>query len=123
MMGASQPTHLKQGNLAEAVAATFLQARGLTLLESNFRCRHGEIDLIMLQGKILVFIEVRLRSYSMYGGAAMSIDASKQNKLRRTAEFFLQTHANHYGNAPCRFDAVLMQHPTIDAIEWIQNAF
>lgn len=109
--------------MAEAIAATFLQAKGLTLLEKNFRCRHGEIDLIMLQGKTLVFIEVRLRSNSLYGGAAMSIDASKQNKLRRTAEFFLQSHANTYSDTACRFDAILMQSLNSESTEWIQNAF
>jgi Holliday junction resolvase-like predicted endonuclease len=49
----NQPHHLKQGEMAEAIAATFLQAKGLILLEKNFRCKHGEIDLIMLQGKVL----------------------------------------------------------------------
>lgn len=119
----NQPHHLKQGDMAEAIAATFLQAKGLTLLEKNFRCKHGEIDLIMLQGKTLVFIEVRLRSNSLYGGAAMSIDASKQHKLRRTAEFFLQSHANLYGDTACRFDAILMQSLNSETAEWIQNAF
>lgn len=118
-----RPHHLKQGNIAEAIAATFLQAKGLTLLEKNFRCKHGEIDLIMMHGKTLVFIEVRLRSREIFGGAAMSIDASKQNKLRRTAAFFLQSHANIYGDTACRFDAMLMQSLNSETAEWIQNAF
>ena len=122
-MTTNQAHHLKQGDLAEAIAATFLQAKGLTLLEKNFRCKHGEIDLIMLQGKTLVFIEVRLRSSSLYGGAAMSIDASKQNKLRRTAAFFLQSHAAIYSDTACRFDAILMQRLNSETAEWIQNAF
>lgn len=122
-MTANQAHHLKQGDMAEAIAATFLQAKGLTLLEKNFRCKHGEIDLIMLQGKTLVFIEVRLRSNSLYGGAAMSIDAFKQNKLRRTAEFFLQSYANTYSDTACRFDAILMQSLNSETTEWIQNAF
>jgi putative endonuclease len=119
----NQPHHLKQGEMAEAIAATFLQAKGLILLEKNFRCKHGEIDLIMLQGKVLVFIEVRLRSNSLYGGAAMSIDASKQNKLRRTAELFLQSHTNTYSDTACRFDVILMQSLNNETVEWIQNAF
>lgn len=118
-----KPKHLVQGNEAEALAATFLQANGLTLLERNFRCKHGEIDLIMLQGNTLVFIEVRFRSNLQYGGAAMSITSSKQDKLRRTAEFYLQSHTKLYSNAFCRFDAILLQSLNIDAIEWIQNAF
>jgi putative endonuclease len=118
-----QPHHLKQGDMAEAIAATFLQAKGLTLLEKNFRCKHGEIDLIMQQGKTLVFIEVRLRTNTLFGGAAMSINAAKQGKLRRTAEFYLQSNASKYSDTACRFDAILMQSLNNETAEWIQNAF
>lgn len=114
-----QPEHLKQGFAAEQVAAVFLQQKGLKLLEKNFRCKYGEIDLIMQDGKTLVFVEVRLRSNTRFGGAAMSINQSKQQKLSRTAEIYLQTH----GNAACRFDAILMQSADINTVEWIQNAF
>ncbi len=114
-----QPEHLKQGNIAEQIAATFLQQKGLILLEKNFRCKYGEIDLIMRDGKTLVFVEVRLRSNANFGGAAMSINHAKQQKLSRTAELYLQTH----GNTACRFDAVLMQSTNINTVEWIQNAF
>lgn len=114
-----QPSHLREGNAAEQLAATFLQQKGLTLVEKNFRCAHGEIDLIMRDGKTLVFIEVRLRSNGSFGGAALSINQSKQQKLTRTAERYLQIH----GNAACRFDAILMQTIHINAVEWIQNAF
>ncbi|HSI37639.1 MAG TPA: YraN family protein [Methylotenera sp.] len=113
------PNHLKQGNAAESLAATFLQQSGLTLLEKNFRCKHGEIDLIMRDGKTLVFVEVRLRTNQNFGSAAMSINQSKQGKLTRTAEHYLQIH----GNSACRFDAVLMQSIDINAVEWIKNAF
>jgi putative endonuclease len=111
--------HLVAGNTAEQLAATFLQKKGLTLLERNFRCAHGEIDLIMRDGKTLVFVEVRLRSNTNFGGAAMSITRSKQQKLTRTAERYLQIH----GDTTCRFDAILMQSADLNAVEWIQNAF
>lgn len=119
MLIKDQANHLKQGHAAEQLAATFLQQKGLTLLEKNFRCKHGEIDLIMRDGKTLVFVEVRLRSNPNFGSAAMSIDQSKQNKLTRTAEYYLQTH----GDSACRFDAVLMQSIDINAVEWVRNAF
>ena len=115
----AQPEHLKQGNIAEQIAATFLQQKGLTLLENNFRCKYGEIDLIMREGKTLVFVEVRLRSNANFGGAAMSINHAKQQRLSRTAALYLQTH----GDSACRFDAILMQSTNINAVEWIQNAF
>lgn len=107
------------GQEAEQFAATFLQQQGLKLLEKNYSCKFGEIDLIMRDSKSLVFVEVRLRKNSNFGGAAASITYSKQLKLRKTAEFYLQQH----GNSPCRFDAILMQQASMDGIEWIKNAF
>lgn len=115
----SQSHHLIKGNAAEQLAATFLQNKGLKLIETNFRCAYGEIDLIMQDAKTLVFVEVRLRSSSQFGGAAMSINASKQQKLRRAAALYLQTH----GESACRFDVVLMSKLDINGIEWIQDAF
>lgn len=111
--------HLIEGQAAEQLAATFLQKNGLTLLEKNYRCAHGEIDLIMRDGKTLVFVEVRLRSNRNFGGAGMSITASKQQKLSRTAQLYLQTH----GDSACRFDAVLMHALDITTVEWIKDAF
>ncbi len=111
--------HLKDGNAAEELACIFLQKKGLKLVERNFRCAYGEIDLIMQDGKALVFIEVRLRSNTNFGGAAMSINQSKQQKIKRTAALYLQTH----GDSACRFDAILMSKVDINALEWIQDAF
>jgi len=104
---------------AEQLAATFLQNRGLTLVEINFHCRYGEIDLIMLERQTLVFVEVRLRSNARFGGAAASITPHKQQKLIRVAQFYIQTH---HVTSPCRFDAVLMPQIDIMQIEWIRNA-
>ena len=114
-----QAKHLEQGNLAENTAATFLQQKGLILLEKNFRCKYGEIDLVMRDGNTLVFVEVRLRSSEQFGGAGSSINHTKQQKLSRTAEYYLQAH----GDNNCRFDAILMQSTDINAVEWIKNAF
>ncbi len=114
-----QPAHLKDGINAEELAATFLRQNGLKLITRNFRSSYGEIDLVMQDGKTTVFIEVRLRSSYSFGGAAMSITPSKQQKIRRTAECYLQRH----GEQLCRFDAVLMDKIDINAVEWIQNAF
>lgn len=110
----------KAGPAAEKLAVEFLLRNGLTLIESNFRSRHGEIDLIMRDGDTLVFAEVRLRSHSAFGGAAGSITAAKQNKIVRTAQFYLQQTRSR---APCRFDAVLLDSLDAKRVEWIQNAF
>jgi len=108
------------GALAEQVAAQYLLQQGLKLLQTNYRCRFGEIDLILQDGETCVFAEVRLRSLAAFGGAAASIDTRKQAKLIRTAQHFLSS-LKHM--PPCRFDAILMQSTDITQIEWIKNAF
>ncbi|MEJ1958698.1 MAG: YraN family protein [Nitrosomonadales bacterium] len=111
---------ISRGERAEQLAAEFLRRRGLKLLQKNYRCRYGEIDLILQDSDTLVFAEVRLRSRSDYGGAAASINASKQSKLIRTAQHYLATLARI---PPCRFDAVLLQSSDGSDIEWLRNAF
>lgn len=107
------------GREAERLAAKHLQQHGLKLLESNYRCRFGEIDLIMRDGSEIVFVEVRLRTNTAFGGAGASITRAKQQKLSRTADHYLMQH----GNAPCRFDAVLLESLSPDNLQWLKNAF
>lgn len=107
----------RAGQEAEHLACQHLQAAGLKLVERNFHTRLGEIDLIMRQGDTLVFIEVRSRRSSRYGGAAASVDARKQLRLRRTAEQYLQRLRRV---PPCRFDVVTLEG---DRIDWITDAF
>ena len=111
---------IKAGALAEQLAAQYLQQQGLKLLQLNYSCRFGEIDLILQDGDTHVFAEVRLRSGSAFGGAAASIDARKQAKLVRTAQHYLSRLQRI---PPCRFDAVLLQSTDMKNIEWIKNAF
>ncbi len=108
------------GAQAEQMAAKFLQRHGLKLLQQNYRCRYGEIDLILQHADTLVFAEVRLRQHSGFGGAAASIDAAKQGKLIRTAQHYLGTLAHI---PPCRFDAVLLDSLDGVRLEWIKDAF
>ena len=112
---------MKLGAQAEQTAARFLQQQGLRLVQANYRCRFGEIDLILKDGETLVFAEVRMRSNKNFGGAAASIDARKQAKLIHTAQHYLSSLPRM---PPCRFDAVLMATPEgLDGIEWVKNAF
>ncbi|MBC7944130.1 MAG: YraN family protein [Burkholderiales bacterium] len=113
-------TATSAGAEAEHAAADFLKQQGLVLLEQNFRSRYGEIDLILRQGKTLVFVEVRLRSNPNFGSAAESITYAKQRKLVRTAQFFLAERGMNQQACSCRFDAVLFGGA---GISWIQNAF
>ena len=108
------------GGEAEKYAEDFLQRQGRILLERNYRCRFGEIDLIMRDGTALVFIEVRMRTSQIFGGAAGSITPAKQAKLLRTARHYL---ASLKAEPPCRFDAVLLSGANGQEIEWIKNAF
>jgi putative endonuclease len=108
-----------RGQAAEALAAAYLTARGLDILDRNFRCRFGEIDLIARDGEALVFVEVRMRGRSDFGGAAESITAAKRERLRKAAGFYL---SGRRAMPPCRFDAVLVSG-TEGQIEWIRDAF
>lgn len=108
----------KLGQSAESHAAAFLQRHGLKLLTRNWRCRFGEIDLVMQDGVTLVFIEVRLRSRSDFGGAAASVTPAKQKKLLAAARQYLTTLNTL---PPCRFDVVALNGNAPP--DWIKNAF
>ncbi|MGH8670859.1 MAG: YraN family protein [Burkholderiales bacterium] len=118
MTGASRTQH--SGDAAEALAAAFLKSKGLTLVERNYRCRLGEIDLILRDGATLVFAEVRLRSNLNFGGAAGSVTAHKQHTIMQAARHYLR----NLSAAPrCRFDVVLLTELDAERIHWIKNAF
>jgi putative endonuclease len=109
---------IKRGREAEDTAFEYLRKKGLSEIERNYRCRFGEIDLIMRDDETVVFVEVRMRSSSRFGGAFESIDARKQKKLLTAARHYMAAS----GRIPdCRFDAVLLNGDS--QIEWIRNAF
>jgi putative endonuclease len=120
--------HLRQGAEAEAACCNYLLTHGLKLVEKNFSSRLGEIDIIMHDKNILVFVEVRFRKNNAFGGGLESITPAKQNKLRKTAELYMQ-HNSQYKIA--RFDVVAMsaRASSVDGkqpgyiFEWIKNAF
>lgn len=109
------------GDLHERSAADFLQRQGLTLLESNHTSRHGEIDLIMQDQEVLVFVEVRYRRNNAFGGAAISVTPAKQRKIALTALAYLQR--NGKTNAPCRFDIIAVTGQQVVESQWIKAAF
>ena len=113
---------IKLGNKAEAIAKNYLISNGLTLIEQQYNCRYGELDLIMKDKAYLVFIEVRYRKNDLYGGAIESIDHRKQSKLRKTAEHYLLQ--NQLSDRACRFDVVCLNGDlTNPVIEWLCDAF
>jgi len=106
------------GQTAESRAESFLKSRGLKPVARNWHCRFGEIDLIMQDGTTLVFIEVRLRSHSDFGGAAASVTPAKQKKLLAAARLYLAA----LKTLPvCRFDVVAFNGSAPP--DWIRNAF
>ncbi len=120
-MSEERATAAVRGAQAEQAACAHLSARGLKLHTRNYRCRSGEIDLIMRDGDTLVFVEVRYRSSTRFGGAAASVDMTKQQKLIRAAQTFLGEQG--LTNAPCRFDVVTVHpHDGGMRVEWITNA-
>lgn len=110
-----------RGKQAEDLACRYLQARGLQLLQRNYRSKRGEIDLILQDTDSLVFVEVRYRQQPGFGTAAESVDARKQSKLLACARHFLQANAGS-ADQPCRFDVVSVNGAS-NEIDWIQNAF
>ena len=119
----SRKTTRDIGQATETIAQQYLEKRGLNLLERNYLCRTGEIDLIMHDDQTLVFVEVRYRKNDNYGQAFETINHSKQQKLINTASYYLQNHPEQ-SNHPARFDVISISgKPEQYDINWIQNAF
>ncbi|MDH3615004.1 MAG: YraN family protein [Gammaproteobacteria bacterium] len=109
----------KAGNEAEQSALHFLVHQGLRPVTRNFRSRGGEIDLIMLDGDCLTFVEVRYRKSTRFSSPAPTVDHRKQRKILRTAAMFV-ANSQRYARHTMRFDVVAIAG---DTIEWIQDAF
>lgn len=106
-----------RGEAAETLAAEHLRKQGLELIERNWRRPFGELDLVLREGQTIVFVEVRLRTHSGFGGAGASIDAAKQRRLLRAAQAWLNGR-----DLPCRFDVVLVSSLEPPQLEWIRDA-
>ncbi len=117
-----------RGVESERWALQHLRTKGLVLIEQNYRCKLGEIDLIMrdrsiIQQKILVFVEVRYRRSAKFGGALASITPAKQRRIMRSAQLFCKTHTQ-YNLWPSRFDVVAISGlPDKLQIAWLRSAF
>ena len=113
-----------RGDWGEAQVAAYLRERGCRIVSSKYRCRFGEIDLIAHDGKTLCFVEVKVRSNLSFGLPREYVTASKRDKLRTTAGYYLATHDP---DAACRFDVAEVytdgeQTPENTRIEYIENA-
>ena len=116
-------TRRARGDAVETLARAFLTAHGLRPVAANAGYRVGELDLVMRDGGTLVFVEVRYRRSTAFGGGAASVDAGKRRRLVRAAEQFLLAH-REFAALPCRFDVVAASgDPDAPALEWIRDAF
>jgi putative endonuclease len=110
------------GRAGEAAALAYLQRAGLQLVLRNFRCKAGEIDLVMLDGRTLALVEVRYRASEQFGGAAASVTWRKQRRLAHAAEYLLLAH-RELRRYPARFDVVALSAAPEYEVEWIKSAF
>jgi len=112
------------GVITELKATHYLTQHGLTFQEKNLHSRMGEIDIIMKEGDVFVFVEVKYRSSANFGGAISAISIKKQQKIKKTAAFYLQQCGLNEYNTPCRFDVVALQgNINNPEITWLKNAF
>ena len=109
------------GKTNENLACQYLEKQGLILVERNFSCRRGEIDIIMRDKDTIVFVEVRYRRHDKYGSAMESVNTQKQKRLSLTAKHYLLQTGTPLA---CRFDVIAISgtEPN-NPIKWIQNAF
>lgn len=117
-MRADPAQRASAGVKAEALAAAFLESRGLAIVARNVRSRFGEIDLIARERDTVVFVEVRLRRSSRFGGAAASITGAKRERLVAAAQTYL---ASLPRTPECRIDAVLLDSLDPARIEWLRD--
>lgn len=111
----------EKGRIAEKAALAYLIKQGLKLITQNYRCRMGEIDLIMRDKEHLVFIEVRSRTSSYFGGGVDSVTYAKKQKIIKTAAYYMLGHQEQNRFA-LRFDVISIDG-TSAAITWIKDAF
>lgn len=117
------PNTRQQGSDWENTAESFLRGRGLRTVQKNFHGRFGEVDLIMLDGPTLVFVEVRFRSNAHYGTGADSVTVTKQRRIISAARRYLQYEKQHR-DRPCRFDVISIgREDGRPVMSWIRSAF
>jgi putative endonuclease len=116
-------TNRQAGARWEKTAESFLRSKGLKLLQRNFSSRFGEIDLIMEDGRTLVFVEVKYRTSKQHGTGADAVTLQKQGRISRTASWFLVKNPGR-AEQYCRFDVISIDPPKGDqGINWIKDAF
>ncbi|MDD7402756.1 MAG: YraN family protein [Butyribacter sp.] len=118
-MGRNNKNFRENGKQYEQRAVAFLEKKGYQILENNFYSHYGEIDIIAKEKETVVFVEVKFRSNTKNGTAVEAVTKQKQQRLIKTAQYYLYCHAEYY-ETPCRFDVIAFENQTIRHLE---NAF
>ncbi|MGZ0077715.1 YraN family protein [Methylomonas sp. YC3] len=119
LFGKTKPLHLQKGDSAEQLALAYLQKQGLEWVCSNFRCKMGELDLVMKDGSALVIVEVRFRKSEQFGGAVASVTRQKQARIVAATQHYVII--NNLSQLSIRFDVVAVSGN--NRLDWIKNAF
>ncbi len=119
----SGPTTTRTGDLAETAGLLFLEQHGLRLVERNYRCRCGEIDLIMMDGGDLVMVEVRYRASAALVDPALTVTRPKRRRLAQAAQRYLQDQPR-FADGGLRFDVLAISGPLESpCCKWFRGAF
>ncbi len=110
----------KIGNKGESAAALYLRLHGYKIIERNFSCRFGEVDIIAQKGDILVFVEVKTRKKGSLVDGAYAVDYYKQQRIIKTAKYYLSKQSDEYN---VRFDVILVESGVVLKIKHIESAF
>ena len=109
----------EKGAQKEEQVCAYLLSKGIKIVERNFRCRQGEIDIIGYDGSFLVFFEVKYRSRRITGSAAEAVGYAKQRRICRVSDYYRMIHRRGY-DTPVRYDVVAIDG---ENLQWIKNAF
>jgi len=118
VLQAGEITRTQKGAHYEDLALQFLLQQGLKLIERNYRCHSGELDLLMQEKGALIIVEVRYRKNNRYGSALESVTKTKQARIIAATKHYIMTHKI---NQPIRFDVVAITGNTLP--DWVKNAF
>lgn len=123
MRGETKPDNISIGARGEEIAAAYLRGQRFAILERNFRCKGGEVDIVAREGKTIVFVEVKSRRSESYGPPQLSVTSFKQRQISKAALTWLAKNRLHDTSA--RFDviAILLRDHQVPAIDHIRNAF
>ena len=117
--GTERKNRRRLGSRYEQQAADYLEKNGLRILKRNYRCRYGEVDIIAMDGNVLVFAEVKYRNSERYGSSLEAVDLRKRKTISRVSRWYLSTCAGSM-EVRCRFDVIGIEG---DTVHWIRDAF